>query len=235
MADSGRHRAASWRRAKTVTFAGIALMTAYVLYHNERFLIDASDPNWTHIRPFRWWLLVHGLVGAPALLLAPLQFSNRLRQRFVGFHHVVGYIYVVGVFVLGPLGAYIQWFQERSGGPRSFTILGGVDAALLLTTTGIALYFALKRKITPHRQWMTRSYAVALVFFEGRMVLGVTGLESMGSEMVQAVIWTCLAFAFLFADIANQWSDFGSLRVPARQSATVKIPADAIGTLRELA
>jgi hypothetical protein len=235
MADSSRHRTAPWWRAKTLTFTGIALMTAYVLYHNERILIDASDPNWTHIRAIRWWLLVHGLVGAPALLLAPLQFSNRLRQRYVGFHHVVGYIYVVGVFVLGPLGAYIQWFQERSGGPRSFTILGGVDAALLLTTTGIALYFALKRKITPHRQWMTRSYAVALVFFEGRLVLVVTGLESMGSEMVQAVIWTCLVFAFLFADIANHWSDFGSARVPAKRPAAARIAPDAVAALQESA
>jgi hypothetical protein len=29
-------------RAKTLTFAGILAMTAYVLYHNERFLIEPS-------------------------------------------------------------------------------------------------------------------------------------------------------------------------------------------------
>ena len=231
MAASDRRQASPVWCAKNIAFAGIALMTAYVLYHNERFLIDASDPEWAHIRTFRWWLLVHGLAGAPALLLAPLQFSNRLRQRYVGLHHVVGYIYVVGVFILGPLGGYIQWVNEAIGGPRSFTVLAVADAVLLVTTTGIALYFALKGKIAAHRQWMTRSYAVALVFFEGRLVMGLTGIDQMGPELQEAVIWSCLVFAFLFADIANHWGDLRAAATSQRSKARV-VP-EVVSALRE--
>ena len=68
--------AGAWR-AKHVVFAGILLVLAYVLYHNERFLLDFANPEWAHIEPFKWWLLPHGLAGACALLLAPLQFSSR--------------------------------------------------------------------------------------------------------------------------------------------------------------
>jgi hypothetical protein len=59
-----------WFRSKNLAFACIALMMAYVLRHNERFVIDRSDAFWGHIQTFKWWLLPHGLAGACALLLA---------------------------------------------------------------------------------------------------------------------------------------------------------------------
>src|SRR5262245_25036444 len=99
-------------RAKTVVFAAIAVMTAYVIYHNERFLIDPSHPVWQHYETFKWWLLPHGLAGACALFLVPLQFSDRLRARYTKLHRVIGRIYVVGALVLAPLGAYIQYVEE---------------------------------------------------------------------------------------------------------------------------
>ena len=49
---------------------------------------------------------------------------------------------------------------------------------LLVVPTAIALRYAMRRNITLHRQWMVRSYAVALVFFEGRFIIGITGLDN---------------------------------------------------------
>src|ERR1700752_3912288 len=125
-------------RPKYVLFALIALMMAYVLRHNESFLIHPEDPVWHHYHPFRWWLLPHGVAGVCAIFLGPLQFSDRLRQRYTRLHRVLGRIYVGGALVLAPLGAYIQYFNERAGAPRSFTIAAGADAALLMITTLIA-------------------------------------------------------------------------------------------------
>ena len=68
-------------RLKYLVFAAIAMMAAYVLYHNERFLLDQAHPIWKHYEPFKWWLLPHGLAGACALLLAPMQFAEGLRRR----------------------------------------------------------------------------------------------------------------------------------------------------------
>ena len=106
----------------------------------------------------------------------PMQFSVRLRQRLVKLHRVVGRFYIAGAFIAAPLGFYIQYFQERSGGARSFSIAAGVDALLWMTTTGTAFAFILKGKVQQHRQWMTRSCAVAFVFLEVRVILGVTGV-----------------------------------------------------------
>ena len=77
---------------------------------------------------------------------------------------------------------------------------------LLVVPTAIALRFAMKRNIALHRQWMVRSYAVALVFFEGRFILGVTGWEK-NPLMPEPVIWSCLALSVLLGDIVNQWNE----------------------------
>jgi hypothetical protein len=220
--------------AKYVVFSVIAAASVYVLYHNERFLVDPNDPVWQRYESFKWWLLPHGVFGAIMLLLAPFQFSDRIRQRFTRSHRVIGRLYVVGVLVCAPLGAYIQYYQERSGAPRSFTVLALVDAFMLMGATFFAFLFAYKRKIALHRQWATRSYAIALVFIAGRFVMGITGWETMGVEIVQAIIWSCLALAVPMADVSLHWKELRSAvtvpvnsRVPRKES----VPSNAIGAM----
>ena len=144
-----------WLLPKCAFFALVALMFAYVLQHNESFLVHPHALVWKHYEPFKWWLLPHGLAAACALLLGPMQFSDRLRQRYTRLHRVVGRIYVAGALIGAPLGCYIQFFNERFGTPRSFSLATVVDAALWMLTTAIALAFALRRNIPQHRQWMT--------------------------------------------------------------------------------
>jgi hypothetical protein len=211
--------------AKYVVFTLIALASLYVLYHNERFLIDPDSPVWQRYEPFKWWLLPHAVFGTIVLVFAPLQFSDRLRQRFPKAHRVMGRLYVVGALALAPLGAYIQYYQERTGMPRSFTILAFVDAAMLMGTTALAFLFAFRRKIALHRQWATRSYAVALVFIAGRFVMGITGWETLGVEIVQAIIWSCLALSLPLADVALHWREICaalSLRSPVTSKSPVQ-------------
>jgi Predicted membrane protein (DUF2306) len=210
--------------SKYVVFTAIALASLYVLYHNERFLIDGSHPAWQRYEPFKWWLLPHGIFGAIVLLFAPLQFSDRLRKRFTRAHRIMGRLYVVGAILLAPMGAYIQYYQERMGAPRSFTILAIVDAAMLMGATAIAFVFAFKRKIALHRQWATRSYAIALVFIAGRFVLGITGWEVLGVEIVQAIIWGCLALSVPLADIALNWRELRNVSATVKPAAPHSVP-----------
>ncbi|HSY92373.1 MAG TPA: DUF2306 domain-containing protein [Candidatus Binatus sp.] len=216
-------RTRSWLRPKRFLWGTLGLMLAYVLYHDESFLVHPKDPAWQHYESFKWWLLPHGIAGACALLLGPMQFSDRLRDRFRRFHRVVGRIYVAGVFVAAPLGFYIQYFQERMGNPRSFSIAAAVDAALWMTTTGIAMVFILKGKVLEHRQWMTRSFAVALVFLEGRVIGGVTGWENLDIRATETIVWACLAFSMLFADLVLEWQGLGRQRSGLYQRRSVSL------------
>lgn len=205
-----------WSRPKQIVFAAIGAITLYVLYHNERFLIEPENPVWRHYAQIAFWLVPHAVAGTCALLLAPLQFSERLRKRYTKSHRVIGRIYVVGALILAPLGAYGQYYAEGLGEPREFTVLATVDAAMLMSTTLVAYLFAIRRRITLHRQWMTRSYAVALVFFEGRLLGGLLGIDD-NLNATMAAIWACLALSMVFAEFANSYNDIRlNLRTPAR-------------------
>ncbi len=212
-------------RLKHVAFATIAAMMLYVLYHNERFLIDPNNPVWHHYAPFKWWLLPHGLAGACVLLLAPMQFINGLRQRYTRIHRTVGTIYVIGVFVLAPLGVWIQHLDEAQGAARSFTIETMIQSSVLMITTGLGCYFALTRQFTYHRQWMIRSYAVALAFLQARVILGLTGLDTPPDwHVIETVVWSCTAASLLVGDIANQLYERRSSRQPllSRPAGTLR-------------
>jgi hypothetical protein len=209
-------------RLKYLVFAFIAAMMAYVAFHNESFLINPAHPMWDHYRSLGVFLLAHGVAGGSALILAPMQFSDRLRTRYAKVHRVTGRIYVAGALFLAPMGAYVQYLDERLGVfPRSFTIETFVQAAVLMTTTGIGFAFALKRMIPQHRQWMTRSYAAALTFFEIRLIVGIMGWDN-DPVALETTVWTCTALAVLVGDIANQIYELQTmrrLRVPAAAAA----------------
>jgi uncharacterized membrane protein len=203
-------------QSKYIVFGFILLMMAYVLNHNERFLIDSSSPKWNHYASFKWWLLPHAITSACALFLGPIQFSDRVRRRYAKLHRIAGRIYVAGVLLGSPIGAYIQYhFDEQLGMSRSMSIATFVEAVLWMLTTMIGLAFAMKGKIQQHRQWMTRSYAVGIVFLEVRVVFGLAGWHSFA--LAEMVLWSCLTLSLLFADIAIHWRD-----LLAMSSATAK-------------
>src|SRR5262245_57082211 len=102
-------------RPKHVLFAFIGVRTGDAPPHNERFLIEPAHPLWEHYQPIKWWLYPHAFAGSCALLVAPFQFSDRLRRRYAKVHRVMGRVYVAGVLMLAPLGAYVQYLVEAPG------------------------------------------------------------------------------------------------------------------------
>jgi uncharacterized membrane protein len=210
--------AQAWRvNPKHALFAFIALMLAYVLHHNEHFLIDSNDPAWPHYRIIGRWLLPHGLAGATALLLGISQFSTRLRTQHTQLHRVLGRTYVIAVSVVAPLGAYIQYLNEKVlGDSRSFTFAAITFASLWLLATWMAFWCIRNRRIEQHRQWMSRSLAMALVFLEVRVIEGLTGWETLGPPVDETVVWSCVALGYPLADLVLQINE--NLRARSRSA-----------------
>lgn len=211
----------SWLRPKYLLAAFIALMYAYVLWHNESFLINNADPEWSHIATFKWFLLPHGLAAGCALLLGPFQFSERLRRRFTRTHRVMGRFYVGGVLLGAPMGLYIQNFESvhmYPGDPVQFSLVlaTAADAAIWMFATIMALVFILQHKVQLHRQWMTRSYACAIIFLEVRVIGGVFNIDDKFTEII---VWFCVAAAFPLADLVLQVEEL--LRTRAKTARAV--------------
>jgi hypothetical protein len=73
----------SWFHPKYLLFVAIGLMLAYVIPHDESFLVHPKDPIWQHDEPFKWWLLPHGIawrVCSPALPDAVLRPTSQSFQ-----------------------------------------------------------------------------------------------------------------------------------------------------------
>jgi uncharacterized membrane protein len=156
-------------KTKHVFFAAFGLMTLFVFYLYETPFLDPQSPVWQHVEPVKWLLLPHAVAGTVALLLAPFQFSARLRRRSVRLHRIMGRLYVAGAFVSAPLAVPVAIIL----GPPSLVMAATIQSGGWLVTTAVALYAVRRGDIRQHREWMIRSYPFAMVFVIARALLAV--------------------------------------------------------------
>lgn len=193
---------------KHLLYGAFGLMALFVLWNNERFLIDASAAVWARYDPIRLHLIPHGVGGALALAIGAAQFSSRLRRKHVRLHRLLGKLYVISNFVLAPVAVLIAlkispWFMTV------FTI---VQAAALLGFTAAAYWSIRHKHVLQHREWMVRSYAVLLVFLEGRVLMAIPTIEQQGMDSVVLVNWACFSVSLIVAEFALRWRDLFPLR-----------------------
>lgn len=131
----------------------VLLVTDYPMYHAYRLQVIAD----------RHLLIPHTLAGVFALLIGPINFSSRIRERHLQLHRVLGRIYVASVFVGSFTG--IALATGRPGLPGT-----SMQAAAWMVCTTAALITARNRQIIQHRQWMARSYAVTFTFVSSRVL-----------------------------------------------------------------
>jgi hypothetical protein len=191
-------------------------MGLLVLYVDESFVFRPKDPEWIHIAPFRWPLLLHALFAAPALLLGPLQFSRRLRERWPAIHRGIGWTYAGAVLIAAPVALYIgvnyekpltsqeQWFQ--AGGWLLCTVLGF-----------IAGY---NRNIPLHRQWMARSYGFCFIFIASRVPDAFPGwVNTQDDRQLSTMLWSMVVLALIVPDLLLNGTEFFKSRRPKRLAA----------------
>jgi uncharacterized membrane protein len=188
-------------RAKHVFFAAFGLMTLFVFYLYETPFLDSHSPVWQHVEPVKWLLLPHGVAGALALLLAPFQFSARLRRRSLRLHRILGRLYVAGVAVSAPLAIPVAIIL----GPPSLVMAAAIQSCGWLLTTGVAMYCVRRGDIQQHQEWMTRSYPFAMVFVVARAVLAIPAVRAMGEVAFVSVVWSLIAVACFVPSLVINW------------------------------
>jgi uncharacterized membrane protein len=196
--------------AKYVLFAVLGLMAIFVLWNNERFFLNPQAPEWAHYNPIRWQLIPHGLGGTIALLLGAMQFSTRLRDRYIHLHRRIGKVYIAGTFVAAPVAIWMAcinspWFLVP------FTI---VQATTWFLFTVFAYVCIRRGAVKPHREWMTRSYAIVLIFLEGRVLMAIPALARHGMDAVVLVNWGCLAITLVIVECLLRWREVFPTRQP---------------------
>jgi uncharacterized membrane protein len=203
-------------RAKHIFFAAFALATLFVFYLYETPFLDAHSPVWAHVEPVKWLLLPHGVAGAVALLLAPFQFSARLRRRSPRAHRVLGRLYAAGAAISAPLAIPVAVIL----GPPTLVMAAAIQSTGWIVTTALGVYCVRRGDIRQHREWMTRSYPFAMVFVVARAVLAIPAVRALGEPAFVSVVWSCIALACFVPSLVISWPSLSKRAArPARVAA----------------
>jgi hypothetical protein len=112
--------------------------------------------------------LLHILPGGLFLILAPFQFSARVRKRHIQFHRWSGRLLVAVGTIAALTGLYFGLLMPYGGLGESAAI--ALFGGLFLAALGKALVAIWRRDPARHREWMIRAFAIALGISTVRVV-----------------------------------------------------------------
>lgn len=112
--------------------------------------------------------LLHVVPGGLFLVLASLQFSSRIRSRFIQYHRRAGRLLVVVAFVTTGPALYFGLLMPY-GGPGEAAAIA-LFGALFLLTIGVGFAAIRRGQVARHREWMIRAFAIALGISTVRIV-----------------------------------------------------------------
>jgi uncharacterized membrane protein len=186
-------------RFKYVLLSTLGLMFLFVLWHDERFIVDHSHSDWTYYFPVRWFLVPHGLGGLTALLTGPFQLSSRFRQRHLQVHRILGRFYLAGIAISAPMGMYIA-AVHTSFAVKYFTFALACSWLLSAVTAFICVR---NGNIQLHRQWVVRSYTLTSVFVTTRVLLAIPALRHQGDN--SSLLWIVLVATLVLTELGLAW------------------------------
>ena len=174
----------------------LLLITDYPMYHAYRLQVIAD----------RHLLIPHTLAGILALLIGPINFSSRIRQRHLQLHRILGRIYVISVFVGSFTG--IALAAGRPGLPGT-----SMQAAAWMVCTTAAFVTARNRQIAAHRQWMARSYAVTFTFVSSRVLnLWPRYWSHLGDSFAAVGVIAFTLASLLIVELGLNWHELTTRR-----------------------
>ena len=174
----------------------VMLYTDYPMYHAYRLQVIAD----------RALLIPHSLAGTLALLIGPLNFSSRLRQRHIQLHRVLGRIYLFSVFVGSFTGIALAY--GRPGFPGTT-----MQASAWMVCTTAAVITARNRHIAKHREWMIRSYAVTFTFVSSRILnLWPRYWSHLGDSLAAVGVIAFTLASLLIVELGLNWHELTTRR-----------------------
>jgi Predicted membrane protein (DUF2306) len=162
-------------------WASAALFAAYILVFYIGAVPAGTMQDWNKVLPRLYVpdalpttiaMAAHLVLGAILLLLGPIQFIGRLRQRAPSLHRWSGRVYGVSALGAGLGGLVFVLGRGTVGGPVMSIGFGlyGVLMALAATQT---MRQAWCRRLDLHRAWAIRLFALVIGSWLYRMEYGL--------------------------------------------------------------
>ncbi|WP_108424217.1 DUF2306 domain-containing protein [Flagellimonas amoyensis] len=140
----------------------VALLSAYYLYRGIKFRFFTEG----NLSEKALWFYFHLATAIAPLVLGPFQFWTRLRLKSPSIHRTLGKLYLIGSVLGGVTALYLGITIDLEGSKVPLFLLS--STWLFMT---IAAWITIRNKnIEGHRQFVIRSYALALVFVFLRLI-----------------------------------------------------------------
>jgi uncharacterized membrane protein len=144
----------------------------------------------------RFVTYVHVVLGGLFLLVAPLQFSGRLRRRSPSVHRWNGRVLVGVAVTLAVSGLFFGAFVPLAGAAERVVVL--VFTTVLIVALVAAVVSIRRGAVRSHRAWMIRAFAVMIGIATIRVV--APGLD---------IVMTPLGFAPETVFVTALWTGWG--------------------------
>lgn len=139
---------------------------------------------------YRWFLIAHITAGGGALILGIIQFWRKLRLYSLKLHRLIGLLYLLAVLISSGCALVLAFTTSFDVNiPYAFSLQ--VWVSVWISSTYIAYYFARKKKIKLHQEWMVRSYIVTLAFVISGLLVKLPWVQQLGSfeEISPSLFW----------------------------------------------
>ena len=147
---------------------------------------------------------LHVGAGALFLILAPFQFSSRVRRRFIDVHRWSGRVLLSLAFITGSSALYFGLAVPFGG---SFEAIGiTIFDGLFLLSIARAFISIRRLQVARHREWMIRAFAVAVAISTARVVgalldLGLAPAGIPPADVFVIAIWSGWALTLGAAEL----------------------------------
>ena len=137
----------------------------------------------------------HVIFGAVYLLMAPLQFSKKIRLKSISFHRWSGRLLVSVGLVAGASALFLGIVIPYSGTSEQLII--GFFGSLFLLSLILSYLNIRQKKIQQHREWMIRALALGLSIATMRLIfVPIIILSAPARQEIE--MWSIISFTIAF-------------------------------------
>ena len=194
--------------ASTLGWVAIVLSVLVMLSAGaNRLALISQDPTTSDpfdVRYFQhpWVAIIHIVPGVLFLTLAPLQFVARLRQRRINVHRGLGRVLATCAAISGVAALVVNFLLPAFGGISTQTAVG-FSGVLFLFSLSMAIRHILRKEVRQHREWMIRTFALAMSVATDRVIIILlmllTGLSL--EEVFGTSFWLAFSVNLLVAEV----------------------------------
>jgi uncharacterized membrane protein len=158
--------------------------------------------------------LLHIVPGGLFLLLAPIQFSARMRSRHLEVHRWSGRFLALAALITAATGLHFGLFMPFAG-PRE-TVPIALFSLFLVYAIGKGVVAVRKGQFDRHREWMIRAYALGLAISTVRIFAAALDLVATPAGLGAGTAFVIAIWAGWLATlgVGESWIRSSRLRLP---------------------